>query len=205
MDKIAVIMNDEIKIDSFIDGAIISLYENKGASWFVSKSILVCINFRMELSLVRKEIQKLIAELDDCKIIVGKSISGLAYQMFDQMGFDIFEIDEFSPTIFDKIIFDIKISSVSKDDSTIPLIPMETNIPGVYFLDLITLQQQNPEVSSKMALQPFLTSTPFLQLDVNCVHLPLWIEKFVTEKGMELKSENMINGEIQASITKIGC
>jgi hypothetical protein len=202
MNKIAVIMNNYDEINSFESDAIISMFESEGIHWRVSERIPVRIDFSQELSSLRKDIQKLILKLDECKIIVGKTISGLAYQIFDKKGFDIFEVEQFNPAILDRILSDVKSTTTEKKDVTSPV---ETGVPGVYFLDLITLQQQNPEISSKMVLQPFLTNTPFLRLNVICSHLPPWMENFACLKGMKVKTEKMADGKIQLEIIKITC
>jgi len=54
--------------------------------------------------------------------------------------------------------------------------PTETDIDGVYTLDLVTALEEFPELSSKMILKPFLKSTPFTELTLICRHLPHWLE-----------------------------
>jgi hypothetical protein len=46
----------------------------------------------------------------------------------------------------------------------LPACPVETDTPGVFRLDLIRLQRERPDVSSKMALKDFLGTTPFYEL-----------------------------------------
>lgn len=202
MDRIAIIMNNLSMINSFKNGATIAVFANQGAFWSISKRIPVNIDFSQDLFQLREDIRKLIAELDNCRIIAGKTISGLAYHMFDKMGFDIFEVEQFSPEILDQILSDVKNISAKNTNVTSPV---ETDVPGIYFLDLIALQQQNPDISSKMVLQPFLSGTPFLRLDIICRHLPPWIETFITKAGMKMTTEQTIDGKVQVHITKAYC
>jgi Fe-only nitrogenase accessory protein AnfO len=202
MDKIAVIMNKCKNIASFEEDAIISVFENQSVLWHVLKRIPVRIDFKEDLSSLRKEIENLIAELGDCKIIAGKTISGLVYHMLDKRGFDIFEVEQFRPELLDEILSDAT-STVSEKAGVTE--PVETGVPGIYFLDLVAMQLQNPEVSSKMAIQPFLTDTPFLELHVICRHLPPWLENFVSSKGMKLDTEKIADEKVQVKITKLSC
>ena len=202
MDKISIIMNYSSNINSFEDGAVILVFVNRDAFWTILKRVPVDIDFSQDLPLLREDIRNLIAELDDCKIIVGKTISGLAYHMFDKMGFDIFEIEQFNAKILDQILSDLTCTSTKNINMTSPV---EMDVPGIYFLDLISVQNQNPEISSKMILQPFLTNTPFLQLNLICEHLPPWIENFITGKEMKLTTEKTTDGKVQVNITKTYC
>jgi len=202
MDNIAVIMNEINMIDSFSKDANVLVFNKNDAGWLVVKDISAGIDFSHELPLLREELRQLITELDDCKIIVGKTVSGLAYHMLDKMGFAIFEVEQFTPSILDQILSDVKSASATNKSG---ISPVETDVPGVYFLDLIALQEQNSEITSKMALQPFLTNTPFLQVDLICGHLPPWVEPFIAAKGMKLTTEYMPNGKVQVHITKACC
>ena len=79
--------------------------------------------------------------------------------------------------------------------------PVETQTPGIYFLDLGQLQTECPEVSSKKALLPFLSNTPFLELQLVCAHIPPWLE---TDDSYEKKVRN-VNGKVHITITRKQC
>jgi len=202
MDIIAVVMNLYGHADSFFKESHISVYKKQVRGWLTVNEIPAQIDFSKDIFLVREELSDLITQLGDCKIIVGRTISGLAYQMFDKKGFHIFEVEQFTPAILDKILSDVDRETISDGNAACPV---ETDVPGVYFLDLITLQNQNPEISSKMILQPFLTNIPFLQLNIVCGHLPPWMESFIAKKGMKMIAEEPLNGKVYVHITKTYC
>jgi hypothetical protein len=54
--------------------------------------------------------------------------------------------------------------------------PVSTETEGIYYLDLVLLQTECPDVSSKKAMKDFFSNTPFLELHLICRHLPPWIE-----------------------------
>lgn len=120
------------------------------------------------------------------------------------MGFAIFEVERFTTEILDTILWDTK-RNYAEEEEPQSISPAETDVAGMYFLDLISLQIQNPDISSKMALQPFLSNTPFLQLTIVCSHLPPWIEKFIAGKGFNLETKKTVDGKIQVSIMKTTC
>lgn len=204
MDKIAVIMNNRNKIASFKEDANLTVFEKRDGAWCAKRTIFAGNGFAEGLPALRRELGRLAAELDGCRIIAGKTISGIPYHIFDKLGFRIFEIERFSEAVLDQILSDVT-AAKAKEGAGPPAAPVETGSPGVYFLDLIALQAENPEISSKMALMPFLSGTPFLQLDLICRHLPPWIEKLAGEKGMELETERLAQEKIRVGVRKKHC
>ena len=204
MDKLAVIMNNMNQIASFEEAANLTVFENLDGVWCTKRTIFADIRFVEGLPVLRGELARLAAELGDCKIIAGKKISGVPYQIFDKLGFEIFEIERLSEAVLDRILSDVA-AAKEQADANSPAAPAEIGEPGVYFLDLIALQAKNPELSSKMALMPFLNGTPFLRLDLICRHLPPWLEKLAGEKGLELETKKLAEEKIRVSVRKKSC
>ncbi|MFA9380069.1 MAG: Fe-only nitrogenase accessory AnfO family protein, partial [Acetanaerobacterium sp.] len=88
----------------------------------------------------------------------------------------IFEIDAVTDEMLNGIAHDVADADAQTNASYAGAIaPTPSDGDGRYFLDLIALQNEHPEVSSKQVLLPFLESTPFFQLDLVCTHLPPWL------------------------------
>lgn len=208
MDRIAVFLNEKSEISTLEQRAKIVVYEKVGANWLVVKEIVNEIDFNSGLTVLRKAVQQLATQLDSCKIIVGKTIAGIVYQTFDRLSFDIFEVEEFSTELLSSILIDIisEQENLSNESSVATATaPVETNVQGVYFLDLLELQKVHPQISSKMALQNFIENKPFIQLDVICNHLPPWLDKMVEEKKIDAKFERLKEGKVKVSIYKTCC
>jgi hypothetical protein len=91
----------------------------------------------------------------------------------------IFQIGEISDEIFDGVVEDLKSANAeaaAKEAIIRDAKPIETSTPGVYYLDLVALQRECPEVTSKKAMMDFLRDTPFMELRLVCKHIPPWIE-----------------------------
>lgn len=173
--KIAVTCKGSALFSTFADCDTCIIYEKENNNWKARKQFTIQITAKTNPETFRNEIRTIIAKLDDCKIIVSQSLTGLAYHIFDRMGFYIFETAELAPDTFDQILHDIDKNTQELTTQEMPTKPMKTD-EGIYFLDFIQLQQVHPEISSKRALQPFLQSTPFIKLDILCSHLPPWLE-----------------------------
>jgi predicted Fe-Mo cluster-binding NifX family protein len=126
---------------------------------------------------LRNAASALLALISDCEIIAGGTLAGLAFTVFAKAGMSIYEIAELSDTALLEILADARCDreragvleqSLSR--------PSPTGEDGVYFLDLAKLQAERPDVSSKMALREFLESSPFLELRLDCRHVPPWLE-----------------------------
>ena len=211
--KIATIVNDSKIITSFQEGTTIIIYYKDIESWKVQNEISYSLNSNISLSDIRDYIRTVILRLEDCKIIIGKTISGLPYNILDRMGFEIFEVESISDSlsISDFLLEDIY-SEVqgyeNKKDAfllKVPTSPQQTAIPGVYFLNLIELQEKHPEISSKRALQDFFTSTPFYKLQLICSHVPPWFETFFPTKKLTFSTEELENNKYQVTIYKKVC
>jgi hypothetical protein len=149
----------------------------------------------------RKMTEELLPLLEGCDIIAGGTLVGIPYSVFDMAGMHIFQISEINENILDEIVNDIKNADVQKNlkEKIIKEArPVETGTPGVYSLDLIALQIECPEVTSKKAMADFLENTPFLELHLLCKHIPPWIEN----SGKYNIQANNKNDAVSAVITR---
>lgn len=205
--KIAVIINSESCISSFENGCKLNLYYKDNNSWQLMKDIDYSLDANTSLSEIRDYIRSVILKLDDCKIVVGKTVSGLPYNIFDRMGFAIFEVENISDSILDMIFSDVEASTNERINSSSKLStsPIETEIKGIYFLNLIELQEKHPEISSKKALQTFISSTPFYQLELICSHVPPWFESYFPQKKLTYSLEELEKNKYKVTVCKKIC
>ncbi len=199
--KIAVVLDGSSQVSTLSEGSSVAIFEKNTDFWEITREIPVDFSRAGDMRAVREEINSLAGQLQSCKIIAGKKISGIIYNVFDRLGFSIFEIDAVSPPILDSISRDIEEEKNKTAVSALPESPVETDIPGYYYLDLIALQSQNPGLSSKKALRPFLAEKPFISLTLLCSHLPPWLE---SEPHLSV-STVLSEGKVTATILKKVC
>lgn len=201
MDSISVILNSLGDTASVWDEASrIQIYSHGAAGWEARESVSVRLDQEEPFPVLRDEITGIAEKLGDAKILVGKSVSGLAYQIFDRMGFQVIETDRFSPRLLDRILSEIDAAELRRRSSETSALPRETKIPGRFLLNLIELQREAPDISSKMALQPFFDTTPFDQLTIVCRHLPPWLKPYVSGKGWCLENCTTQTGAEQVTV-----
>lgn len=200
--NIAIFMQDCDRLDSFWEATRINVYQKEN-HWIPIKEILLSAPFSANMQTLRKETDDIIKRLESCKIIAGKDLSGIPFSIFDKAGFHIFSINQLNDTILDDIVDDIRSSNIEakmKDEIIKTARPIKTDIEGIYFLDLIMLQMECPETSSKQALKEFLQTTPFLELRLKCKHIPPWLENGIYDITQTDTSDG-----IYAILTKKQC
>lgn len=204
--RIAVIVNDEQELSPFEKGSFINIYYKNNTHWELFKEVRYYINTTMSLSDLRENIKSLIMELEECKIIVGKVMSGLAYNIFDRNGFAIFEAKNITSSILDDMYNEvISLKAEAANSEQVALSPVQAEENGVFYINLMELQAKHPEISSKKAIKPFLETTPFFKLEVICSHVPPWFDNILPELNLSYSVEENGDNRCKVSILNNVC
>ncbi|MDR2359935.1 MAG: hypothetical protein LBD85_01460 [Oscillospiraceae bacterium] len=178
-DKIAVITDGTGGVSTIENGCSVRVYERGDAGWSVTAQVDYAIAFSNS-ALYRDSLRNLILRLGDCKIVCGSAVTGLAYYVFERMGFSVFEVSNIDEAVLGSIIHELRDDGLfSSKESTYSAEPRETETSGHFFIDLIKLHKFRPEVSSKVALREFIRTAKFRKLEIECSHIPPWIEEQV--------------------------
>lgn len=199
--KIAVTYDGNNQLTDFVSLTYIVIFEHNGKNWEIRKKFPFSFDSIKTTKEIRDHTRNLILKLDDCKIIASVSINGLIYNVFDRMRFAVFEIKDIDNSILDKIIADIYSSLHNINNNvSVPTTPVETT-DGIYYLDLIKLQNAYPDISSKKALRTFINNTPFIRLDIICSHVPTWLKAPEYEGKIDILTHSS-GSSLLASISK---
>ena len=188
----AVFRDDTNQIARFDEMTNFIFYTKEESCWRKSDMVPFAPDLSGGLASTRENIQQMLGVFNSCKIIITKSITGIPYQIFDRSGFIICESDDFDLDLLDAIQADL-ISldeEANEDELLLSNIPTETDTPGYYFIDLTQVQKKHPEMSSKMALLPFIKETPFYSLEVLCDHIPPWFNHKLPEMNLSYIIKN---------------
>ncbi|MEL7655116.1 MAG: Fe-only nitrogenase accessory AnfO family protein [Bacillota bacterium] len=192
-DKIAVLLDENNQLTSLELSQKTLLYHETINSWEPLREINWQLAAESDIAKIRNNIQILIEQLGDCRIMVSRKLSGVPYHIFNKMEFHIFEADGVaSQKLFRDIIQEIKgVSEKVRPLDSIAQVPVSPQNDGTYYLNLIELQRAFPEVTSKQALKQFLEETPFNKLELICSHMPPWIETVAAVKNFDWKIEKL--------------
>lgn len=194
MNRVAVFMDSMNQISNFYECERCNIYKKATKGY----QLVTTVTFEKIIPIsplqIRKNVNHLISLLEDCKIAAFGEISGIPYSAFDMAGFHIFQIPEYTEEILEGIwkdVEELEKEKIQKEEMLQSAKPIETESEGVYFFDLIKVQEVSPEVSSKKALVEFFNKTPFMELKLVCAHIPPWIER---DGRFQVKSEKTEKG-----------
>ncbi len=179
MSKIAVFTNRYSALCDFFEADRFLIFERGADGWQLLNEIPFDPISPLSAALTRKNSEALLPLINGCEVLAGGSLVGIPFSVFDRAGLHIFEISAITYEVFDGIFQETQASdaAINTREAVISNArPKETGTPGFYFLDLISLQSEYPEISSKKAMADFLENTPFLELNLICRHIPPWIE-----------------------------
>lgn len=187
--KVAVFMNEENKVESFVKGTYLAVFTKKEEGWQLDRSVKLedCTVFG--LSEMRKYFSSLTHYIPDVKIVAAKEAYGIPYNIFYSEDFSIWEMEGNPYDFLDYIAIkeiEHEVLEENMEDEEI-IIKIEE---GKYFIDLIKLQISNM-ISSKKAIIPFLQSKNYDTLEVKCCHIPPWINRESKELKFEVEAQKI--------------
>jgi len=203
--SMAVFFDANDQVTSFDEMTHWDLFYKKDDSWQKSKVVPYTPSLLGDLGTIRENIKQMIAEFEDCRIIITKSMTGIPYHTFDKAGFIICEAESFDLELLDAIRQDLISTAEEAANSLLPMATTETDSPGDYFFDLNQLQKNTPEISSKMALLPFFKNVPFLSLDLICDHVPPWFDKIFDSMNLTYDIKQKNDGTTHVLVTHTNC
>lgn len=200
-------MNKQIIVTLDKDGAlatllqtrVFTLYHKSKAQWHNASSFELAGGMT-DATLIRETVDALAKRYPDCRIIVSKRVSGVAFQMLNKTGFSIFETDEISDELFNNALDDVMKSQVIPESP--PMEPKAPNGDGHFVFDLVRLQKAYPQVSSKKALMAFIAAADFITLELICDHLPPWMEEMMEARGYRYSRRSKTTGIMSYFIEK---
>lgn len=209
MPKIGVILDEKKEITSLFDGDNIVIYEKKKGSWIVSYEVKNTFQQMESIQKMRETIQELILNLGECKILVASLLTGIAFSVLDKEGFLLCEANEISNQLFEEISYDFAMLEQEKQrrrvSEEVKTKPYETKDSGIFELDLRKMQECHPEISSKMAILPFLKEETFYKLRLYCEHVMPWLEHHHAMTNYQYKASKLEGSGYLVCITKKTC
>jgi len=192
--KVAVLMRNN-EPSAFFDSAEISVRAHDRHGWHTERVIAFPEFDTDSPAVLRSRITDLADTLKaiNCDIIAGQDLSGIAYTVFDREGFKIFTIGALTDSVLDGIAADV---NVGAEPLVIPK-PTALGCVGEYEYDLAAVQTDNPDISSKMALQSWMAETPFTLLRLRCAHVPPWIARLGKYEITETRGAADVIAEIR--------
>ena len=200
MERIAVIMNRQGKISSFIEGQYVKVFE-KHSKWEVVNEISLNAEVTKEMKEVRGYYMKIASKLRGCKIIIVTKAVGIPYSVFYGNDFSVWELEGDPLVHLDNILLKERLHA-----DEVKRLQEEDDVykikEGHYIVDLSRLEITKPELSSKKVIIPFMKKTKFKVLEVHCCHVPPWLIKEEQSGAISMNVEKINSNEFKLFIRK---
>ncbi|MDP4177339.1 MAG: Fe-only nitrogenase accessory protein AnfO [Bacillota bacterium] len=183
----------------------INVYEKINEKWIIKKQIPFCIIQSEKSISIRENFIKIVDELEACRLLVGKQVSGLVYNVFDKSGFNIWEIEGKPEEFLDYIIQkEEEISNEESQKNTVEN-PIKNKDNGYYYVNLKKYQESNTGITSKQILLSFLKNETFYELEIICSHIPPWFEREFQKLSLKVDVETLGLNEYRLKIHHMTC
>lgn len=168
----------------------IILYQKNQGRWQELRAKEFSLGEVRSLRELRAALAEIMNHLQECKIFVGRSITGLPCFALEKAGCSVWEFAGRPEDFLDYILSWEEVVPENSADESSPL-PMPEDLGnGRLRISIKEIQETDRGVTSKQALQPILRRTDFTQLEVLCSHIPPWLE-----------TETMLGGLVCISTT----
>jgi Fe-only nitrogenase accessory protein AnfO len=177
MNQIAVLLNDKGVTSSFNEKGNVLIFEKTGEIWTEKERLAVDLESNMENA--REYLERIGQGLAPCKSIVCSRMLGIAYQIFDRLRFDIWEVEGKPDEFLEYILAEtLKTEEDSQEGES-----FITETGDIISIDLVGILKADPSQTSKKVLIPVIKALGSKTLEVKCNHTPPWI------LGMEQNNE----------------
>lgn len=185
--RIAVCTDQAGRTSQIWAGAAIRIYSKKNNQWFIDEELPYTLSSDLTLAKAKQTFHELLQQLKACTVFVATEISGQLYYQLEFRHMNSYHAEgdpvQYLDSILEAEIAEQTLSVNHELTASESIKPQLTQEDGVYYFNLSKAMAENPCLSSKSLLRPFLAARGFKKLIVDCQHIPRWFES-------ELKSQN---------------
>lgn len=187
---------------------VIKVYRKNQGNWSLLREKEFAADTSLGLKGFRQQMEEVLRFLDDCKIFVGLSVTGIPYFELEKAQCSIWEFEGTPPGFLDYILKkeeEARAANTEETRDSIPPAPVEIS-NGYYRVSLKEIQANKSGFTSKQVLLPFLRQGMFYSLEILCNHIPPWLETELMAGDFAcVVEETGKKGEIKMVIAKKCC
>jgi len=180
----------------------LSIVQKNIGQWREVRSITIAIDTAQGLKGLRHSVRAIIDFLGDCRIFVGRSVTGILYYELEKAKCSVWEMSGQSVDFIDEVLLqeeeNQRQSSVEQIEPVLPELSALGN--GRYRISVKEIQQNGTGVTTKQILIPVLRRREFSELEIDCTHVPPWIECDLSSGSLQGKIEKLGPNETVVTI-----
>ncbi len=152
---------------------------------------------------LRIKMEEILRFLNECKVFVASSATGVPYFELEKAGCGVWEITGKPGDFLEKVWEEEEKELALEKTQDTPCIPApEETSPGDFFISIKEIQGKNADLSSKQILQQFIRNGGFRTLSIICSHVPPWIGVDAMRAGLDFEAEQLGKNEFKVKIIK---
>lgn len=198
--KIAAFIGENGKTISLNQSGTISVYIKEKEEWKIIKEVDFETNDLMSSEIIRDNVKIMASSLGDCKVFVARGVKGIPYTVLDGMGFNIWKVDGAPENFLELVFKGEEEEKLNKQKPEIIPTPIRSGKEGNYFIDMKTEMQNNPNLTTKQILLPFIHNTIFNELEIICRHVPHWFEGEFNKLNLKSEIEKINEGTVKVKV-----
>ncbi|MBP2650433.1 MAG: anfO [Firmicutes bacterium] len=185
----------------------IIVFRRSSGVWEVVREKDCFLDARAGLRQMRQQIKDILGFLESCRIFVAAQVTGVPYYELEKAGFSVWEYSGDPIHYLENIWLQEEQDTVAVDQEspsvrTVLVSPIEKK-PGYFTVSLKEIQQKNAGVTSKQVLLPFINRRQFQILEIECTHLPPWLELLLNNELYSYTSERISPNELVVKINNL--
>lgn len=178
------------------------VYRRVGDLWEIDREMELSFDRSSNLREMRRKMSDLIGFMDECKIFTASAATGALYFELEKAGCSVWEITGKPADFLDIVLEDEEKEQVAAEVKATAVIPApQEKEPGSFYISIKEAQGNRPELTSKQILQQFVAEGQFDVLEMQCDHVPPWIEMEAAKKGYALDTEQTGPHEVMVRLT----
>ncbi len=206
--EIAVFLGDNGNTTKFYGEGRIVIFVQENNSWRVSREKRFSLKEIQEMMDFRQKMEETLVFLDQCKVFVGSSITGMPYYFLEKAKCSVWECDGIPYDFLDYVQLQEEISAEKtckkgqqQEKSSVDSSFIETT-PGNYSISIKGIQEKSVQLTSKQVLLPFLRRGSFESLEIICNHMPIWLEEEVLRRRISLQTKELSRNQVKITLKK---
>jgi Fe-only nitrogenase accessory protein AnfO len=174
--EIAVCYKDTEEIATLSTTTQIKKFRREQGVWELVGFLPIVIKDLNGIAELREAVTSVLELLDGCRILVASSFIGAAAYHLEREGIHLWESLDADLFSLDDIL-----SKDEADQDVCETTETKQNFVtdignGIYQISLTDIQRQNGTITSKQILMPILSAGTFYELQIDCCHIPPWLE-----------------------------
>lgn len=180
----------------------LSIVQKNISEWREVRSLTIAIDQEQGLGGLRQSIKTILDFLGDCRIFVGRTVSGVLYYELEKAKCSVWEMAgqpaDFLAVVLAKEQENPRRSYVEKKQQCLPELGDLGN--GRFGISIKEIQESGTGITSKQVLMPILHRREFSELEIGCTHVPPWVECELSSGSLQGKIEKMGPNETVVTI-----